>query len=560
MIKLKFLTLTLFVFIAVSFFFAGSVVAEENTITFGSEYVFNPAETDHLSVASLSSNKFVVAYRDVGASGYGRAVVGAVADNAVVYGQEYVFNTGQTTYIAVSSLSENKFVVVYRDGGNSDYGAAVVGTVSGDVITYGQSYVFNTSAAKYINIDKLDSNTIAVAYQDCANSNYGKVVIGSVSGDDVVTFGSEYVFNPAETDHLSVASLSSNKFVVAYRDVGASGYGRAVVGVVADNAVVYGQEYVFNSADTIYIDVSFMAENKFNINYKDIGNLNYGSAIVGTVADNIITYGQEYVFNTGISDYISASSFSENKFVVSYKNDSEQDYGTSVIGQISGEDISYSREYVFNSGQTNTTTIAVLSVNKFVVVYQDGSESNYGTAIIGSLPQEAAEETIKEETEEETTGEETAEEEKNQESSEESSGIIELNDGDLIKNPNAQGDAQFDIYIIKIVGDKKFKRLIISPHVFESYNHFDKNGDGDNGWNDVVEVNQATMGVYTTSDLVRKVDGEKVYRLTATGDTGTKRWLNMSAASFKSGGYDWDSIYLVNPTDIEAYTTGVPLI
>lgn len=129
-------------------------------------------------------------------------------------------------------------------------------------------------------------------------------------------------------------------------------------------------------------------------------------------------------------------------------------------------------------------------------------------------------------------------------------------DGDLIRNPNAEGLAQFDIYIAKLVGDKKFKRLILSPSVFESYGHFDKNADGDKGWNDVVDVDQATIDSYTTSDLVRADGDTKVYKLIADGDTGTKQWLNMTADEFVSEGYDWDSIYTINTVDRDAYTAG----
>jgi len=129
-------------------------------------------------------------------------------------------------------------------------------------------------------------------------------------------------------------------------------------------------------------------------------------------------------------------------------------------------------------------------------------------------------------------------------------------DGDLIRNPNAEGMAQFDIYIVKLVGDKKFKRLILSPHVFESYEHFDKNGNG-NPWDDVVDVAQSVMDEQTTSDLVRAVGDSKVYRLTASGDTGTKRWMNMTATQFRAQGSDSDSIYEINATDRNAYTAGV---
>ena len=127
-------------------------------------------------------------------------------------------------------------------------------------------------------------------------------------------------------------------------------------------------------------------------------------------------------------------------------------------------------------------------------------------------------------------------------------------DGDLVRNPNAESMAQFDIYIVKLVGVKKFKRLILSPHVFESYAHFDKNGNG-SPWDDVKDISQSVMGEHTTSDLVRAVGDAKVYKLAASGDAGNKQWLNMTAAQFASGGYDADSIYEINATDRDAYTT-----
>jgi len=133
---------------------------------------------------------------------------------------------------------------------------------------------------------------------------------------------------------------------------------------------------------------------------------------------------------------------------------------------------------------------------------------------------------------------------------------VSVVDGDLIRNPNAEGMAQLDIYIAKTVGDKKFKRLILSPHVFESYAHFDKNGNGNN-WDDVMDVDQATMDSFTTTDLVREDGNDKVYRLYAAegSDTGSKYWLNMTAESFLAV-FDADAIYTINGTDTAGYTAG----
>ena len=122
--------------------------------------------------------------------------------------------------------------------------------------------------------------------------------------------------------------------------------------------------------------------------------------------------------------------------------------------------------------------------------------------------------------------------------------IALLNDGDLIRNPNAPGEEKFDVYIIKIVGDKKFKRLILSPAVFKNYKHLN--------WNNIKEVNQAASDAYTVSDLVRSDNSDKVYGLIPNGDTGTKQWLNMTASEFLSR-YDSDSIYSVNSFELGIY-------
>ncbi|MCG2699774.1 SH3 domain-containing protein [Candidatus Parcubacteria bacterium] len=132
-------------------------------------------------------------------------------------------------------------------------------------------------------------------------------------------------------------------------------------------------------------------------------------------------------------------------------------------------------------------------------------------------------------------------------------------DGDLIRNPNASGMAQFDIYIVKLTNGKMFKRLILSPHVFESYEHFDKNGNG-SPWDDVMDVAQSVMNEYTTSDLVRAVGDTKVYQLIASGDTGTKQWLNMTATRFAGRGHSSDSIYEINETDRNAYAAGADIV
>lgn len=115
-------------------------------------------------------------------------------------------------------------------------------------------------------------------------------------------------------------------------------------------------------------------------------------------------------------------------------------------------------------------------------------------------------------------------------------------EGGLIR---AIGDV--DVYIVKYVGSKKFKRLILSPSVFNSYGHLH--------WSDIKDVDRSVVDSFTTSDLVRAVNDPKVYKLYPSGDTGQKRWVT-TADAFVRMGFDWDSIYQINQVDRDSYVTG----
>lgn len=112
-------------------------------------------------------------------------------------------------------------------------------------------------------------------------------------------------------------------------------------------------------------------------------------------------------------------------------------------------------------------------------------------------------------------------------------------DGDIV-SPDAEFTEgsityyPYDVFIVKMVGTKTFKRLILNPEVFESYGHLE--------WENIQTISADTVDGYTTSQLVRADGDEKVYKLVPDGDTGTKEWMNMTAAEFGAT-YDWDSIY-----------------
>jgi len=123
---------------------------------------------------------------------------------------------------------------------------------------------------------------------------------------------------------------------------------------------------------------------------------------------------------------------------------------------------------------------------------------------------------------------------------------ISVQAADIINGDVVREADEFDVYIIKLVGDKKFKRLVLNPDVFNMYGHLE--------WSNVEVVADGTLDAYTTSTTVRADGDDKVYQLYPDGDVGTKKWVD-SIDCFTSQGLDWDGVYVINTFDRDSYTT-----
>ena len=145
-----------------------------------------------------------------------------------------------------------------------------------------------------------------------------------------------------------------------------------------------GTAVVFESASIYYHHMAFDSTNdKVIIAYRDDGNSEYGTAIVGTVSGTSISFGSPTVFESGRSDTISVAYDSTNdKVVISYKDNPNDGYGTVIRGSVSGTSINFDTPIVFHSDSTEWTSIAYDSGNsKLVVAYRD-NENDLGEAVV----------------------------------------------------------------------------------------------------------------------------------------------------------------------------------
>ncbi len=365
----------------------------ETAASVGSEAVFVSAEVRYVNATfDSNSNRVVIAYRNDASSDNGFAVVGSISGTSITYGTPVTFNSASSDDIAMTfDSNSNKVVIVYQDGGNSSYGTAIVGTVdsSDNSISFGSEVVFNSANASDLGITFDSSNNkVVVGYKDNGSSS-AKAKVGTVSGTGI-SFGSEATFDSSDVDDLGMTfDSNSNKVVIGYVDNGNSSYGTGIVGTVSGTSISFGTATVFESATVSAVSASFDSNsNKVVFGYRDGGNSEAGTAVVGTVSSTSISFGTPVVFNSGATNYTHESTFdsSTNKVIIAYQDGGNSNKGTVIEGTVSGTSISFSSETVFNNATTTQHIAPVYdtNANKTAIAFRDDGNSNYGTAVVYS--------------------------------------------------------------------------------------------------------------------------------------------------------------------------------
>jgi hypothetical protein len=270
------------------------------------------------------------------------------------------------------------------DSGGSSYGTAIVGTVSGTSISFGTAVVFESASTAYpqATFDNVN-NKVIIAYEDGGDSDKGKAVVGTVSGTSI-SFGSTATFNAGGTSYPAVAyDTNAQKVVVAYRDKSASDHGKAVVGTVSGTSISFGSATTFNAANTNYNIVVYDEAAQKVVVYYQGADTNM-EAIVGTVSGTSISFGTAAEFSASNSTNMSAT-YDANaaKTVVFYRDASNSSYGTYNVGTIDGTSISFSDPVVFEEADSRFTTGTYDSNSQKVVVsYEDVGNSQYATSTV----------------------------------------------------------------------------------------------------------------------------------------------------------------------------------
>lgn len=365
-----------------------SVVAETSVSdALGGDTVFESADSEYISVAyDEAAGKIVIAYRDTGNSLRGTAVVGTVSGTSISFGTPVLFVSSGNTQLTslVYNSSSQKIVIAYKDGGNSGYGTAIVGTVSGTSISFGTSAVFNSGvvANNTALADIPDAGKVVIVYSNEPSSYAGTARVGTVSGTSI-SFGTAAVFESVDARSLSIAyDTVAQKVAISYEDYPNSRYGTTVVGTVSGTSISFGTPVVFASGTTTGMDSTYDPVNqKIVMVCRDGTFTNRITARVGTISGTTISFGTSALASSNIaSSPAIAYNAAAGKVIVSNTNGTVGGLTEYSVGTVSGTSITFTG-YTTVANPANYSRLAYDSNSKTVVIaYQDDGNSNYGTA------------------------------------------------------------------------------------------------------------------------------------------------------------------------------------
>jgi hypothetical protein len=179
------------------------------SISFGTKTVVQSAAcTPTRMVYDITQQKIVMAWGSNAGAG-GRAAVGTVSGTSISFGTVAEFQTNVAT-IGTDDISiaydadAQKTVIAWTSTATSSFGAAIVGTVSGTTISFGTRVIFTSTiiagiAAAYNSVAK----KIVISFQDQGNSSFGTAIVGKVSGTSI-SFEPKIAYTTAAiTQHAS---------------------------------------------------------------------------------------------------------------------------------------------------------------------------------------------------------------------------------------------------------------------------------------------------------------------------------------------------------------------
>ncbi len=185
----------------------------------------------------------------------------------------------------------------------------------------------------------------------------------------------EFNFGSIDQEIIKITSLDGKIVYHKGRNLKQSGGYNVNVNIPdhVENVLVNGQVYAVDDFK------SFPRRSLENLNSHELQQLNNLKGSRGSVGD--ITFGAESLFHDPTYRWLSSVKLDENHIVVVYADYANGNKGKARLGTITGNSISWSKEYTFFTKATYHIKAVALSEQKFVIAFR----GTVGRTIVGTL-------------------------------------------------------------------------------------------------------------------------------------------------------------------------------
>ena len=471
-------------------------------------FVYSTHYVDYKLVFTASTNHLTVFALGTSPDGLAPAAPTGLAQSSGSGTSNVIeWNTVSTNSDA-TTITDLHGYAVYRSEDDVTYSQVSTSVIPAGVTTYTDSNVASAFSSYYYKVTAGDDDNIESAYSTavrmCTTSS---VTNGTIDAACSVTCNEGF--------------SESNNSCVAQGGAAPSGGGSAPVSVTGQavatpsaggtisrsNSDGTSAKVVF-PADALTENATITVAPKSRTSVTASRPIPAGEAIVGN-----------YVYNfTAVSGTTAVTSFSKAvRLTLAYTNQqaegfNEENFRIHYWNETSNSWIALEDNAVDTANNTITATTTHFTYFTILGTQAENEETTGG----------------------ETTGGETT---------------TDIQDGDIIQC--ASSSNPFAVYIVKVVGDTKYIRHIVSLEIFNYYGHLK--------WENLKQVDSLTN--YSLSGWARVNTGpngtpgptDKVYEI--NGDQ-SKHWINMTAEDFLTHGGSEAAIYSVNQGELNLYTTG----
>jgi len=294
--------------------------------------------------ASSNAGRFLVSFQD-GGTNTGKSRVGYVFSETgnVEYdgGEETFKNNDMSQLVAAFDSNANKTLLVYRDANSSNKNAARVATISGASVSFGTEVFLPTQGDLHVpsrtNICfDSNANKFLVIWYDSNDGNKGKSAVGTISGTSV-SFGSTVTFHNASTDWMACSfDPDTNKILVVYEDAADSNKGKAVVGTISGTSISYGSEVEFRS-DTDGLDqIGAVYDTNLDahiITFRPNSATRTLETIAAQISGTTATFSSPVSLTNSVSDDMAFPIFDPdtNKVILAYRDENDSGKGKAIV-------------------------------------------------------------------------------------------------------------------------------------------------------------------------------------------------------------------------------------